>query len=94
MGTSDKCWGVTCDGLASQSHPGRVAILLVGFVLRKQLLWATRLVKTLPLPLMDRHTVRISDIFVGFYHCLKNIILSLLLSFNFELCLYMYLLQQ
>ena len=28
-----KCRGVTCDGLAS--HPGEVAILLVGFMLRK-----------------------------------------------------------
>ena len=28
-----KCWGVTCDGLPS--HPGVVAILLVGFTLRK-----------------------------------------------------------
>ena len=28
-----KCWRVTCDGLAS--HPGAVAILLVGFMLHK-----------------------------------------------------------
>ena len=28
-----KCWGITCDGLAS--HPGGVATLLVGFMLRK-----------------------------------------------------------
>ena len=28
-----KCWGVTCDGLAS--HPGEVIILPVGFMLWK-----------------------------------------------------------
>ena len=28
-----KCWGITCDGLPS--HPGGVAILLVGFMLMK-----------------------------------------------------------
>ena len=32
MGTADKM-GVTCDGLAS--HPGGVAVLLVGFMLQK-----------------------------------------------------------
>ena len=27
LSTQEKCWGVTCDGLAS--HPGRIAIFLV-----------------------------------------------------------------
>ena len=49
-----KCWEVTCDGLAS--HPGEVAILLVGFMLRKPgqapAVWASlaRVWLYLPLP--------------------------------------------
>ena len=49
-GNLTKCWGVTCDGLAS--HPGRVAILLIAnrFMLQKlgYKAPAVTLVQTLP----------------------------------------------
>ena len=47
QGNLTKCWGVTCDGLAS--HPGGVAIFLVASCYRNrdklQQSWATRLVR-------------------------------------------------
>ena len=52
QGNLTKCWGVTCDGLAS--HPGGVPIFLVALCYRHwdklRQSWATRLVRLPPPP--------------------------------------------